>query len=164
MVTSQAITKAGFDTPGTDAAARRPALLRASGFSDSERQAKPPALPATPARASSGFGDATITALATTTHQAAPAARITPVEILDKPRPVYTEEARRLLLEGEVLIEVLFEASGQTRVQRLVRGLGHGLDENAMSAAGRIRFRPARQDGIAVNSLAVVHIVFQIAY
>jgi TonB family protein len=97
------------------------------------------------------------------TRPAAPASA-TPVEILDKPRPAYTEEARRLSVEGEVLIEVLFEASGQTKVQRLIRGLGHGLDVNAMSAARQIRFRPARQEGAAVDSLAVVHILFQLAY
>ena len=66
-------------------------------------------------------------------------------------------------IEGEVLMEVAFEASGALRVQRIVRGLGHGLDENALAAALEIRFRPARRDGSPVDSTATVHIVFQLA-
>lgn len=87
-----------------------------------------------------------------------------PVEILAKPRPAYTDEARRLRLEGEVLLEVLFSASGTARVTRLLRGLGHGLDENAGAAAAAIRYRPAERAGVPVDAVAIVHIVFQLAY
>ena len=87
-----------------------------------------------------------------------------PLQILIKPRPDYTDEARRQQIEGEVLLELLFPASGETRVVRLVRGLGHGLDESAMAAARAIRFRPAEQAGVPVDTTAVVHIVFQLAY
>jgi TonB family protein len=87
-----------------------------------------------------------------------------PVEILSKPRPLYTEEARRSRIEGEVLLEVLFAASGPARIVRVVRSLGHGLDETAMAAARDIRFRPAQRDGQPVDSSAVVHIVFQLAF
>jgi TonB family protein len=86
------------------------------------------------------------------------------VEILSKPRPVYTEEARRQRIEGEVLLQILFAASGEVHVLRIVRGLGHGLDESAIAAAEAIRFRPAEQAGIAADSNAIVHIVFQLAY
>ena len=37
----------------------------------------------------------------------------TQVEIISKPSPIYTQEARQLKLEGEVLLEVLFTAGGQ---------------------------------------------------
>ena len=46
----------------------------------------------------------------------------------------YTEEARKLKLEGEVLLRVLFTAGGEPRVLEVVRGLGHGLDETAIRA------------------------------
>lgn len=88
----------------------------------------------------------------------------TPVEILFKPRPNYTQEARALKLEGEVLIEVMFGANGQLQVQRVVRGLGHGLDEAGVEAANLIRFKPALRRGSPVDSTAVVHVVFQLAY
>jgi TonB family protein len=88
----------------------------------------------------------------------------TPAEITFKPRPDYTEEARQSRLEGEVVLRVLFSASGQTRVIDVVRGLGRGLDESAVRAAERIQFKPALRNKTAVDSTAIVHIVFQLAY
>jgi TonB family protein len=90
-------------------------------------------------------------------------ANVKPVEILYKPRPAYTEEARQLHVEGEVLVQVMFSASGQLQVQRVVKGLGHGLDESALRAAQQIRFRPAQRDGSPYDSAALVHIVFELA-
>jgi TonB family protein len=86
-----------------------------------------------------------------------------PVEIVFKPKPVYTDEARKLSLEGEVLLEVKFAADGQLHVNRVVRGLGHGLDEAAVTATSRIKFKPAQRNGSAVDSTAIVHVVFQLA-
>jgi TonB family protein len=86
------------------------------------------------------------------------------VEITFKPNPVYTDEARNLKLEGEVLLEVQFGANGQLHVNRVVRGLGHGLDEAAIAAANKMRFKPAMHYGQAMDSTAVVHVVFQMAY
>jgi len=88
----------------------------------------------------------------------------TGVEIVDKPLPVYTQEARNLKLEGEVLLEVSFGANGQLHVNRVVKGLGHGLDEAAIAAANKMRFKPATRNGQAVDSTAIVHVVFQLAY
>jgi TonB family protein len=88
----------------------------------------------------------------------------TGVEITFKPNPVYTDESRNLKLEGEVLLEVEFAANGQLHVTRVVRGLGHGLDEAAVAAANKMRFKPASKNGQALNSTAIVHVVFQLAY
>jgi len=87
-----------------------------------------------------------------------------PVEIISKPNPVYTEEARSLRLQGEVLLEVLFGANGQLHVNRVVRGLGHGLDEAAITAASKMRFKPAQHYNQPIDSTAIVHVVFQLAY
>ncbi|MGA1985317.1 MAG: energy transducer TonB [Candidatus Sulfotelmatobacter sp.] len=87
----------------------------------------------------------------------------TPVEIMFKPSPVYTDEARSLKLEGEVLLEVSFSANGTLHVNRVVRGLGHGLDEAAVAAATKIRFKPASRGGQPVDSTAIVHVTFQLA-
>jgi TonB family protein len=86
------------------------------------------------------------------------------VEITFKPNPAYTEEARSLKIEGEVLLEVMFSANGQLHVNRVVRGLGHGLDETAIAAANKMRFKPAMRNGQPMDSTAVVHVVFQLAY
>jgi TonB family protein len=112
-----------------------------------------------------GFGDANAnvpqTAEAKRRDTGAPQ---TPVEILFKPKPEYTDEARNMKLEGEVLIKVLFTATGEVRVLDVIQGLGHGLDKNAIRAAQQIRFKPAQRDGQSVDSTATVHIVFQLAY
>ena len=86
----------------------------------------------------------------------------TPVEILSKPRPRYTDEARNLKLEGQVSLEVVFQANGSVRVVRVVHGLGHGLDEAAQEAAMQVRFRPATRGGVPVDSNATIRITFQL--
>jgi hypothetical protein len=50
------------------------------------------------------------------------------------------------------------------RVNRVVKGLGHGLDEAAIRAAEQIKFKPALSNGHPVDFPAVIHIVFQMAY
>lgn len=87
----------------------------------------------------------------------------TEVEILSKPKPVYTEEARSLRLEGDVVLEVIFEAGGVLRVLGVVSGLGHGLDEAAIVAARKIQFNPAKRDGAPVDHTARLRVVFRLA-
>ncbi len=96
-------------------------------------------------------------------HTAAPA-NTKPVEILSVPKPVYTQEGIAKKIEGDVLVQVLFTASGEVRVERVVRGLGYGLDESAEAAARQIRFKPAEQDGRPVDFAAIAHITFALAY
>jgi TonB family protein len=111
-----------------------------------------------------GFAAATTDAGPSKPKPAEVAAAVQPVVILDKPNPVYSAEAKKMGLEGEVLVEVVFPASGPVRVVRVIKGLGHGLDEAALRAAEQIRFKPALQSGQPVDFPATVHIVFQIAY
>src|SRR5262249_23762460 len=109
-----------------------------------------------------GFGDAVSAAPSARVSQSAPADAAV-ARILEKPRPAYTEEARRLHIEGEVQLEIVFRANGVIHILRVVRGLGHGLDENAVQAARTIRFIPAMRDGRPVDSTAMVRIIFQLA-
>lgn len=110
-----------------------------------------------------GFGDADAVAQPVRPKTAEVAPRIVPAEILSKPTPAYTDDARHARIEGEVLLEVVLEASGHIRVLRVVRGLGHGLDESAVRAAEQISFKPAMRDGQPADSTAVLHIIFQLA-
>jgi|SRR5579863_944516 len=89
---------------------------------------------------------------------------LTPVHVTDKPRPVYTPEGRAKKIEGEVLLQVVFAATGEVQVQRVLQGLGYGLDESAENAARQIKFQPAQKDGRAIDAAAVIHIVFELAY
>ena len=86
-----------------------------------------------------------------------------PVEIVSKPTPEYTAEARALKIEGEVTLDVEFAATGRIRVHHVVRGLGHGLDEMATRAVQGMQFKPARRNGEAVSVRATVTIVFRLA-
>jgi TonB family protein len=86
-----------------------------------------------------------------------------PVEIIEKPKPSYTEEGRKRGVEGEVRLEVQFTAEGHVRVLRVVQGLGFGLDEEALHCAEHIKFKPATHGGQPIDSTAVVHIVFELA-
>jgi len=114
--------------------------------------------------ATGGFGSEQVVHQGPKIAQADSGPATTPVEITYKPNPVYTQEARDLKLEGEVLLEVNFSANGLLHVNRVVRGLGHGLDESAVAAANKIRFKPALRFGTPVDSTAVVHVSFQLAY
>ena len=138
-----------------------------AGFGDSSAFASGKSTEGPRAVQSSGFQSAEV-APAVPAKSAAKAADVPPptqsVAILSKPNPVYTDEARRLGIEGEVLLDVVFEASGQMKVIGVLKGLGHGLDEAAVRAAQQIRFKPALQDGRAVDFPATVHIVFQLAF
>jgi TonB family protein len=111
-----------------------------------------------------GFGSEQVVHQGPKIAQAETGPATTPVEITFKPNPVYTQEARDLKLEGEVLLEVSFSANSMLHVNRVVRGLGHGLDEAAVAAANKIRFKPALRYGQPVDSTAVVHVMFQLAY
>jgi TonB family protein len=91
------------------------------------------------------------------------APRESPIEVLSKPTPVYTDEARTMKIEGEVLLEVEFTAASEVRVLRVLRGLGHGLDESAMRAAAAMRFKPAQRDGQPVDVRTTLTIVFRLA-
>jgi len=87
----------------------------------------------------------------------------TNLEVLSKPPVEYTSEARQLKVQGDVVLRVTFTAAGQVVVQGLVRGLGHGLDDEARKVAQRIRFRPATRNGQAVDLTTNITISFQLA-
>jgi TonB family protein len=88
---------------------------------------------------------------------------IRPVEILSKPSPQYTEEARRLGVQGEVVLSVIFQADGTLKVVGIIKSLGHGLDQKAEQAATQIRFKPAEQAGRPTSFPATLHIEFRLA-
>lgn len=160
----------GFDMPagpgygnGTGGSKGARGVVASSGFGGGVATQDPHATSHGVVR-SAGFGDADVSAPPTVqSHPAAVAAKVVPAEILSKPLPIYTQEARSKKIEGEVLLEVVLEASGKLRVSRVVRGLGYGLDDAAVRAAEQIRFKPALKDGQPSDSTAVLHIIFQLA-
>ena len=86
-----------------------------------------------------------------------------PIEILYKPAPAYTEEARRLAIQGDVGLSVIFLANGSIRITGVVKSLGHGLDEEAQRVAAQIRFKPAQRAGQPADFPATLRIEFRLA-
>lgn len=104
-----------------------------------------------------------MTQIAAAPKVAAEPVRSTQVEVLSKPPVRYTAEARAMHVEGDVVLNVTFLASGQVVVHGVIKGLGHGLDEEAKRVAQQIRFRPATSNGRPVDVTTKITITFQLA-
>ena len=113
---------------------------------------------------SGGFADANVADNTPKKKAAGSDSSPTMVNILDKPRPQYSAEGRTLRLEGDVVLDLVFQADGTVQVNRVISGLGHGLDEAAERAARQIKFKPAKRDGQPVDFPARVRIEFRLAY
>ena len=159
-----------FDLPsgpgygnGTGGSKGVPGVVASTGFGDGTATGNSHRVSPTTVQ-SSGFASADVPAAPTVRSRPAESvARVVPAEILSKPTPAYSQEAKKLRIEGEVLLEVVLRASGNLKVLRVVRGLGHGLDDNAVRAAEQIQFKPAMRDGQPADSTVVLHIIFQLA-
>ncbi len=79
------------------------------------------------------------------------------------PTPTYTEEAKRLNVSGEVVLEVKMTASGEVQVLRIQSSLGHGLDQAAIDAVNQTRCRPALKAGRPVDVIATIRVIFKLA-
>lgn len=87
----------------------------------------------------------------------------TRANILERPAPDYTPEARRRSVRGRVQLSVILSADGTIGPIGIVRGLPAGLTESAMSAACKIKFKPAMKDGEAVSLKVIVEYDFFIS-
>jgi len=156
----------GDGLPGNTRAARAGNVTQSGSFESSGSGGKWRAFGAGQAVQQGLFGDGRApgsTRKSQSTPETSSQARA--VEILFKPVPQYTTEALAKKIEGDVLVEVQFSASGQVIVRKVVQGLGHGLDESAEAAARQIRFKPAQNsEGLPVDSTATVRMVFELAY
>jgi TonB family protein len=148
---------------GTGGANGVPGVVASTGFGNGVAIGGPKSGNTNGSVKPAGFADSTPAPEAQPKKVAAKEPPTRPVEILAKPKPNYTEEGRKLKVEGEVRLEVQFTASGEVRVIRILQGLGHGLDEQAVRAAEQIKFRPAQREGKPVDSNATLHIIFQLA-
>ena len=84
-----------------------------------------------------------------------------PVPIF-KPEPEYSEEARKAKFQGAVLLAIVILPDGSTSNIRVIRPLGLGLDEKAIEAVTKWRFRPSLKDGKPVAVSANVEVNFRL--
>jgi TonB family protein len=78
------------------------------------------------------------------------------------PEAEFSDEARRNKYQGICLIAMIVDARGYPQNPRVIRSLGMGLDEKALEAVQRYRFRPAMKDGKPVAAMISVQVDFRL--
>lgn len=87
---------------------------------------------------------------------------VTAPTLLYKVEPEFSEEARKAKYQGTVILVIEVGEDGKPRSFRIVRGLGLGLDEKAIEAVTRWRFRPAMRNGRPVRVPATIEVNFRL--
>jgi protein TonB len=82
--------------------------------------------------------------------------------VLYKVDPEYSEEARKAKYSGTVVLQLIVEATGKAQNIRVVRSLGLGLDEKAIEAVNKWKFRPGYRNGQAVAVMATIEVNFRL--
>jgi TonB family protein len=80
--------------------------------------------------------------------------------LLFKPRPPYTDTARRAQVQGSLRLRVSFLNNGHIGEIHVIKGLHPDLVQNAVKAAKRIKFIPAQVNGVATTVVKTVEYGF----
>jgi TonB family protein len=83
-------------------------------------------------------------------------------EVVSKVEPEYSEEARKAKYQGEVWLSVVVDEKGIPQDVKVTRKLGLGLDEKAIEAVMKWRFRPGLKDGKPVAVRATIAVSFHL--
>jgi TonB family protein len=75
----------------------------------------------------------------------------TKARLVMRPEPSYTDEGRQASVTGTVILKVVFASNGAITNIRTVQGIPHGLTEQAIDAARKMKFIPAVKDGKKVS-------------
>ena len=87
---------------------------------------------------------------------------VTAPRLLYKVEPEYSEEARANKYQGSFAVKVTIDVDGLAKDPEIVRGLGFGLDEQAILAIARWRFKPGEKDGLPVPVRATIEVNFKL--
>ena len=87
---------------------------------------------------------------------------VTAPSVLYKVEPEYSEEARKAKYQGTVVLYVEVDAAGRPTNLKVVRSLGLGLDEKAIEAVEKWKFRPGYKDGKPVTVAATIEVNFRL--
>jgi len=77
------------------------------------------------------------------------------------PNPPYSEEARKAGVSGVVEVDIMIDAAGNVQDARVVKPLGHGLDEKAVETIRTWRFKPGMHNGVPVGGSMTIQVHFQ---
>jgi protein TonB len=83
-------------------------------------------------------------------------------EILNRVNPSYPPIAQQKKIEGTVIIGILVSERGDVAEAKVLRGGGYGLNEAALSAVRKWKFRPAVKEGKRVKVWMTYPIVFKL--
>jgi len=83
-------------------------------------------------------------------------------QVLYKVDPEYSEEARKAKYSGTVVLQLVVDASGKAQQIKVVRSLGLGLDEKAIEAVTKWKFRPGVKNGQPVAVMATIEVNFRL--
>lgn len=81
---------------------------------------------------------------------------------ITKPEPEYSEEARKAKYQGSVTLQIVVNEKGEPTDIRVVKKLGLGLDEKAIEAVAKWRFKPGMKDGKPVAVIATIEVSFRL--
>jgi periplasmic protein TonB len=84
-----------------------------------------------------------------------------PIPILT-PEAEFSDEARRAKYQGVCMISVIIDAHGNPQNPRILHSLGMGLDEKALEAVRKYRFKPAMRQGRPVPVRIAVAVDFRL--
>jgi protein TonB len=87
---------------------------------------------------------------------------VTAPTLLQKVEPEYSEAARKAKYQGTVVLYVEVDPAGKATNIRVQRSLGLGLDEKAIEAVKKWRFRPGTKDGKPVTVAATIEVNFRL--
>jgi protein TonB len=87
---------------------------------------------------------------------------VTVPEVIFNPEPSFSDEARKAKAQGMVLLWVVVGKDGHTYNIRVGQSLGLGLDEKAIEAVNRWRFRPATLNGQPVATQIAIQVDFHL--
>jgi protein TonB len=82
--------------------------------------------------------------------------------VIFRVEPQYSEEARKAKYQGTVIISAIVRKNGGLDVLKVVRGIGLGLDENAVEALKQWKFRPGMKNGVPVDVFLNVEVNYSL--
>ena len=87
---------------------------------------------------------------------------VTAPALLHKLEPSYSVEARAAKVQGTVVLSVVIGTDGAACDIQLRKGVGYGLDEQALNAVTQWTFKPGMRDGMAVPVQASIEVNFRL--
>ena len=81
---------------------------------------------------------------------------------INRPEPRYTDDSRQRRVSGQVLLEVVVDQAGLPIDITIKKSLDAGLDQEALIAVRKWRFKPGMKDGMPVLTRVTIELTFNL--